>query len=64
MTKLAGDEAAIEKQIDNLLKGAIDPHVHSGPSIAPRAVDHLELAKEYSKPAWRRGDHKTTIIAA
>ena len=49
MTKLAGDEAAIEKRIDNLLKGAIDPHVHSGPSIAPRAVDHLELAQQYSE---------------
>jgi len=42
-------DEAIEKQIDNLLRGAIDPHVHSGPSIAPRAVDHLELAQEYSK---------------
>lgn len=49
MTKLTGDEAAIEKRIDNLLKGAIDPHVHSGPSIAPRAVDHLELAQQYSE---------------
>jgi Family of unknown function (DUF6282) len=41
-------ETVIEKRIDNLLIGAIDPHVHSGPSIAPRAVDHLALAQEYS----------------
>lgn len=31
-----------------LLSGAVDPHVHSGPSIAPRAVDHLELARMMS----------------
>jgi hypothetical protein len=30
-------------RIDALLQGAIDPHVHSGPSIAPRALDHLDL---------------------
>ena len=35
-------------RIDNLLNGAIDPHVHSGPSIAPRGVDHLELVRDYS----------------
>lgn len=39
---------AIEARIDNLLKGAIDPHVHSGPSIAPRALDHLELVRQAS----------------
>lgn len=38
----------IEDRIDALLKGAIDPHVHSGPSIAPRGIDHLELAKAAS----------------
>ena len=35
-------------RIDAILKGAIDPHVHSGPSIAPRAIDHLELVRELS----------------
>ena len=39
----------VEQRIDNLLVGAIDPHVHSGPSIAPRSLDHLELAREASK---------------
>lgn len=39
---------AIEKRIDALLVGAIDPHVHSGPSIAARAVDHLELLRDVS----------------
>jgi hypothetical protein len=35
-------------RIDAILKGAIDPHVHSGPSIAPRGVDHLELVRDLS----------------
>jgi hypothetical protein len=39
----------VEQRIDSLLVGAIDPHVHSGPSIAARKVDHLELAREASK---------------
>lgn len=38
----------MEARIDAILVGAIDPHVHSGPSIAPRAVDHLELAQQVS----------------
>ncbi|MFD1199885.1 DUF6282 family protein [Brucella gallinifaecis] len=37
-----------EARIARILIGAVDPHVHSGPSIAPRMVDHLELAKIYS----------------
>src|SRR4051812_19972704 len=37
-----------DERIDDLLKGAIDPHVHSGPSIAPRGIDHLELLREAS----------------
>lgn len=41
-------DAATEARIASLLVGAIDPHVHSGPSIAARAVDHLELARDCS----------------
>jgi hypothetical protein len=37
-----------QRRIDKLLQGAIDPHVHSGPSIAPRALDHLELLQQAS----------------
>lgn len=36
-------------RVETLLVGAIDPHVHSGPSIAPRSVDHLDLAREASE---------------
>jgi hypothetical protein len=49
------DDTAIksmEERISRILIGAIDPHVHSGPSIAPRAMDHLELAEEVSKATF------------
>lgn len=39
-------------RVNAILKNAIDPHVHSGPSIAPRAVDHLELARELSEAGF------------
>jgi Family of unknown function (DUF6282) len=41
-----------EARIDAILQGAIDPHVHSGPSIAPRAVDHLELVRQLSEAGF------------
>jgi hypothetical protein len=43
---------SIEHRIDNLLVGAIDPHVHSGPSIAARALDHLELVQQASEAGF------------
>jgi Family of unknown function (DUF6282) len=48
MTSAAIRPTAAER-IDDLLVGAIDPHVHSGPSIASRSLDHVELAREASK---------------
>ena len=50
MTTLNAND--IEARIDAILVGAIDPHVHSGPSIAPRGIDHLELAQEMSKAGF------------
>lgn len=44
----SASEENIERRIDSLLVGAVDPHVHTGPSIAPRALDHLELLQQYS----------------
>jgi hypothetical protein len=35
----------INEKIDSLLKGAIDMHVHSGPGLIPRSLDHVEAAK-------------------
>lgn len=48
MAESASVTQNLEDRIRRLLKRAIDPHVHSGPSIAPRGVDHLELVREYS----------------
>jgi hypothetical protein len=48
MAPNAGMNKGIEDRIDGLLQGAIDPHVHSGPAIAARALDHLELVKQAS----------------
>src|SRR5436190_7507127 len=41
-----------KSRIDAILKDAIDPHVHSGPSIAPRALDHLDLVREMSEAGF------------
>lgn len=46
------NDVEIERRVDALLVGAIDPHVHSGPSIAERSVDHLELARDASKAGF------------
>ena len=48
MTQGVSTTKSIDERIADLLQGAIDPHVHSGPSIAPRGVDHLELLEAYS----------------
>lgn len=48
MTEIEVIERDRADQISEILIGGVDPHVHSGPSIAPRAVDHLELVKALS----------------
>ncbi|MCP1198313.1 DUF6282 family protein [Notoacmeibacter sp. MSK16QG-6] len=48
MTEIEAIEQQETSRISEILQGAVDPHVHTGPSIAPRAIDHLELAKVYS----------------
>jgi hypothetical protein len=42
----------VEARIERLLVGAVDPHVHSGPSIAPRGLDHLALVREASQAGF------------
>ena len=59
----------IELRIDNLLKGAIDPHVHSGPSIAPRGIDHVELLRQASAAGFaavvtKDHDYSSVMTAA
>ena len=34
------------ERIDSLLKGAIDLHCHSGPSVMPRRLNHVEAIRE------------------
>jgi len=38
---------------NRLLKGALDLHVHSGPSTMPRQVDHLQAAQEAADAGMR-----------
>lgn len=40
------------RRIDSLLRGAIDTHVHSGPSIAPRGLDHVDLLRQASEAGF------------
>lgn len=35
-----------EVAIDNLMKGAVDLHIHSGPSLMPRKVDHVDVVRQ------------------
>jgi hypothetical protein len=37
----------------SLLRGALDLHVHSGPSTMPRQIDHLEAAEEAAAAGMR-----------
>lgn len=48
MTEVEVIEQEEAARISGILQGAVDPHVHSGPSIAPRAIDHLDLVKTCS----------------
>ena len=51
MTEAATHQTLAER-VESLLVGAIDPHVHSGPSIAERGMDHLDLAKAASEAGF------------
>ena len=52
MSETKTADKAREARIDAILQGAIDPHVHSGPSIAPRAIDHLDLVRQLSEAGF------------
>ncbi|MGY2337716.1 DUF6282 family protein [Pseudomonas sp. SDO5532_S415] len=38
-----------QARIDSLMRGAIDLHCHSGPSVMPRYCDHVEAMREASE---------------
>lgn len=44
---------ADERIVADLMKGAIDLHVHSGPSTMPRILDHLEQVDEAARAGMR-----------
>ena len=44
----AVDDADIEERVNALLVGAVDMHCHSGPSVMPRMIDHIEALEEAS----------------
>lgn len=52
MTEIEEIERKESDRISQILAGAVDPHVHSGPSIAPRIIDHLDLARTYSEAGF------------
>jgi hypothetical protein len=39
---------ARKEDVDALLKGAVDPHCHSGPSAMPRILDHYDAFRQAS----------------
>ena len=62
-------DANVERRIDALLQGAIDPNVHSGPSIAPRGLDHVELLQQASAAGFaavvtKDHDYSSVMTAA
>ncbi|MGH6913112.1 MAG: DUF6282 family protein, partial [Geminicoccales bacterium] len=39
--------------VDRLLQGAVDLHCHSGPSVMPRDLDHIEAMREAAQAGFR-----------
>lgn len=69
MSDIEAIETEQADRISAVLRGGVDPHVHSGPSIAPRALDHLELARKYSEAGLaavvtKDHDYSGTMCAA
>lgn len=46
-------EAERDERVESLLRGAIDLHCHSGPSVMPRDLDHIEAAEEADAAGFR-----------
>jgi hypothetical protein len=42
-----------EQTVESLLRGAVDLHCHSGPSVMPRALDHIQAIREASAVGMR-----------
>ncbi len=46
--KKQDDGMPMPERVDALMKGSIDLHVHSGPSVMARRLDHIDELKEAS----------------
>jgi len=46
-------EEALEERISRLLVGAVDMHCHSGPSVMPRDLSHIEAMQEAAAAGFR-----------
>src|SRR5690606_20996223 len=53
MTERQAQETALGARVEALLVGAIDMHCHSGPSVMPRQIDHIEALEEASAAQMR-----------
>lgn len=47
------DRTDMTARVDALVRGAVDLHVHSGPSLHPRKVDHFEVMREADAAGMR-----------
>lgn len=45
--------AVPDSVVDGLMRGAVDLHVHSGPSVMPRLVDHIAALEEAGSAGMR-----------
>lgn len=43
----------LEARVDALMQGSIDLHCHSGPSVMPRRLDHIEAIEEAASAGMR-----------
>ena len=51
--KSTAKDRAAEKQVKELLKGAIDFHIHTGPDIYPRLLNDIEVARQAKRAGMR-----------
>jgi len=50
---VAANTTSREAAVNSLLNGAVDLHVHSGPSLMPRKVDHIEVVQQAAEAGMK-----------
>jgi Family of unknown function (DUF6282) len=46
-------KSSLEKQVKELLRGAIDFHIHTGPDIYPRLLNDIEVARQANRAGMK-----------